>query len=425
MSDAALNRSEREELERLRARTGRRGSGARWTGAVVLLVFAALLGVLATVTVFARNELLDTDRFVANVEPLYGDAEVRAAVAARVSGALTDALDVDALVAEAIAAVQTKGAPDLLTRLGSPLASGINSFIDKQVHTVVYSDQFTELWRGATREAHTALVGLLTGEQGGTLQIRGQDLVLDLGPVMDAAKQRLVDNGFGLAARVPAVAVSFTIASSAAFPKMQLAAALIDTLSWLLPIVALALLAAGIALAPSRRRGLLIGAVCTAAGMLLLWAAISFGRAAYLAGLGDSVQSPTAARNVYDTLTRFLVDGAQTIALLALIVALACWLVGPGVAARAVRRLATGGRDVVARTLSGAGLSFGPFGAFVHRYRRAIEFLAVIAGLLWIVLWRHPGVSGLLQITAVVLLVVLIVEVIGRSALEARRSAAA
>ena len=198
MGDAALNRDERAELERLRAQVrggGRRG--VRWTGSVVLLVLAAVVLVLATVTVFARNEVLNTDRFVATMEPLYRDDEVRAAIAARVSNAVDEALDVDALVAEAIAAVQTRGGPEVLDRLAVPLASGVESFIDKHVTAVVNSDQFTELWSQATRGAHTALVSLLRGEDGGgALKLQGQDLVLDLGPVLEQVKQRMVDAGF-------------------------------------------------------------------------------------------------------------------------------------------------------------------------------------------------------------------------------------
>ncbi|THV30843.1 hypothetical protein [Glycomyces paridis] len=417
MADAALNRAEREELERLRAqaaRSGGVGRGARWTGAVVLLVLSAVLALLATVTVFARNEILDTDRFVDNMEPLLDDDDVRAAVAARVSTAVTEALDVEALIAEAIDAVQTRGAPDVLSRLAGPLASGVDSFIDKQVHTVVYSDQFTELWRQANRTAHAALVAILTGEQGRALAVQGQNLVLDLGPVVERVKDRMVDAGFDLAERIPAVSVTFTLATSDAFPKLQVATALLNAAAWALPIAALALLAAGVALAPVRRRGLLLGVVFTAGAMFALWGALVIGRSVYLAALSGSVQSPDAAGAVYDALTRYLLAGAQTLAVLALIVALACWLLGPGRAATGTRSLARGARDALARVLTRAGLTFGPVGGAVQRFRRPVEFLAVIVGLLWIVLWRHPGVSGVVTVAIVVAVFVAFVEVVAR-----------
>lgn len=420
MSDAALNRAERAELERLRVQAAPGGGrrAARWTGSVVLLVLAAIVLVLASATVFARNEVLNTDRFAANVEPLYRDDEVRAAVAARINGAVHKALDTDALVAEAIGAVQTRGGPDALDRLAVPLASGIDSFIDKQITAVVYSDQFTELWREATLRAHTSLVALLRGEGGGALELKGDDLVLDLGPMVERVKNRMVEAGFGLAEKIPAVSVHFTIAESEAFPKLQVAASLLDAASWALPIAGLLLLAAGIATAPDRRRGLLIGALCIAGGMLLLSAGITIGRGALLAGLGDTVQSQEAAVNVYDTLTRFLKSAAETITVLALIVALACWATGPGRAPTALRRLGAGGGNAAARGLAGAGVTFGRFGAAVHRYRRGIELALAVAGLLWIVLWRHPGVSGVVTVAIVVGVLVLIVELIGRAAVE-------
>ncbi|GAA2135641.1 hypothetical protein [Glycomyces algeriensis] len=421
MADAALNRAERAELERLRAQTapGRGKRAARWAGSVALLVLAAIVLVLASVTVFARNEILNTDRFAATMAPLYKDEEVRAAIAVRVNGAVNKALDTEKLVAEAIDAVQTKGGPDVLDRLAVPLASGIDSFIDKQVTAVVYSDQFTELWREATLRAHTSLVALLNGDSGGALELKGQDLVLDLGPLVERVKNRMVEAGFGLAERIPAVSVNFTIAQSEAFPKLRVAASLLDAASWILPIAGLALLAAGIAVAPNRRRGLLIGALCLAVGMLLLSAGLTIGRGAFLAGLGDGVQSQQAAVNVYDTLTRFLKGAAETITVLAVIVALACWVTGPGRAPTALRRLGGGGRNAIARGLAGAGVTFGRFGTGVHRNRRAIEIALVVAGLLWLVLWRHPGVSGVVTVAIVVAVLVLIVELIGRAAVEA------
>jgi hypothetical protein len=424
MADAELNRAERAELERLRARAagaGRRHGGWRWAGSTVLLVLAALVITLAAVTVYARNEVLNTDRFLDTMEPLYADDAVRAAVAFRIGAAIDEQVDVDALVAEAIDAVQTKGAPDVLDRLAVPLASGVESFIDKQINRVVYSDEFTELWREAMRGAHTAFVAVLTGERDdAALQLKGDELVLDLGPVLAKVKERLVDSGFGLAERIPAISVDFPIAESEAFPKMRTAASLLDAAAWVLPIAGLALLAAGIVVAPDRRRGLLIGALCIAGGMLLLSAALTIGRSAYLAGLGDSVHSPEAAANVYDAVTRFLKGTAETITVLALIVALACFLLGPGTVARASRRLGAWGRNAAARGLANAGVTFGAVGAFVERYRRGIELALVLAGLVWIVLWRHPGVSGVITVAIVVAVLALIVEVIGRASVEAR-----
>jgi hypothetical protein len=424
MADAALNRAERAELERLRAQVAgerKRRGGWRWTGSAALLVLSALVLTLATVTVFARNEVLNTDRFVETMEPLYADDAVRAAIAFRIGAAIDEALDVDALVAEAIDAVQTKGGPDVLDRLSGPLASGVDSFIDKQIERVVYSDQFTELWREAMRGAHTAFVAALTGERDDTaLQIQGDELVLDLGPVLAKVKERLVESGFELAERIPAMSVTFPVAESEAFPKMRTAATLLDAAAWVLPIAGLALLAAGIMLAPDRRRGLLVGALCIAGGMLLLSAALVVGRGVYLGGLGDSVHSPEAAANVYDTVTRFLKSAAETITVLALIVAVACWLLGPGTAARASRRLGASGRNAAARGLANAGLTFGAVGAFMQRYRRGIELALVIAGLVWIVLWRHPGVSGVVTVAVVVAVLAMAVELIARASVEAR-----
>ena len=90
---AQLPEADRAELQRLRAevaqlrasqtgragragrsgRSGRAGRSGRWAGAVTLLLVAVLLGIASIVAVFARNQLLDTDRYVATVAPLARD----------------------------------------------------------------------------------------------------------------------------------------------------------------------------------------------------------------------------------------------------------------------------------------------------------------------------------------------------------------
>ena len=66
----------------------------------MLLVLACLLAVLSVVVVYARNELLNTDTFVATLAPLAKDPAVQTAVADQVSDSLVTQTDLEQRVQE-------------------------------------------------------------------------------------------------------------------------------------------------------------------------------------------------------------------------------------------------------------------------------------------------------------------------------------
>ena len=87
--DAALTADERAELERLRAQVAARRRRIGWRSplAVLLILVGCVLMPLSVVGVWARNQVTDTDRFVANVTPLAADPSVQNAVADPVTAA--------------------------------------------------------------------------------------------------------------------------------------------------------------------------------------------------------------------------------------------------------------------------------------------------------------------------------------------------
>lgn len=414
-----LDDRERAELERLRSEVTRlrerpRRRVGRWSLSVLLLFLAALLTALSGVAVFARNEVLDTDRFVANLAPLARDDDVRDAVAQRVTDAVTKGLDIEGLTQRALAAIETKGAPDILDALADPIASGIESFVSKQVDAIIHSEQFEDLWATAIREVHASLHKILTGQPGELLDVQDGKIVVDLAPVFDTVKQRLVDNGFAVAAKLPTVSVTYPLMDAAPVKQARTAATVLNAVAWVLPFTALALLIAGVLIAPDRRRGLLVGALLTAGAMLALWGGLWIARTAYLGALPDTVRSPRAAAALFDIGVRFLVGAAQTAAVLFGLVALGSWLAGPGRFATGLRRVLAGLFGAIARGVDRFGLPLTGFAGAVHRNRRAIELVLLVLGLLWLVLWGHPGIPGTLTVTAVVCLAIAVTEICAR-----------
>lgn len=422
--DESLSQSERAELERLRAESaarktvaahGRGRRGARWFGASVVLVLAALIGMLSVVVIYGRDQLLDTDRYVQTVAPLAKDADVRAAVATRVTDEVNKKLDLETYVNQAMDAIQTRGAPDSLNALAPPITSALEGFVDDQVHKIVYSDRFAQLWTNANAAAHEAVAAILRGETPDALLVKGDTLYIDLGPLIDQVKTALVDKGLGIAGKLPEISVQFPLMEVRGLANAQGAAQLLETLAWALPLTAIVLLLAGIYLAPNRRRALLIGALLLAGAMVLLLVAVAVARTITLANLPKEVKSPEAVASTYDIVVRFLIAGAQTMIVVSLIIALAAWLAGPGTAATAMRHTGSRVLDMTASGLVRTGLPLGPVPGFVSRSRPVLEWIAVVLALVWLILWPHRGIAGALWIALTLALALIVIEVLARA----------
>jgi hypothetical protein len=293
---------ENVEVERLRAevarleaaRRGRAARAGRWVGAVAILVVALLLGIASIAAVFARNQLLDTDRYVATVAPLARDPVVQDAVANRLTQEVVTHVDLEGLARQATAWLQTQGAPPAVNQLVPPAVNGVESFVHSQVRRLVGTEQFAAAWDAANRVAHDDLRAVLTGGSSGAVASSGTDITVDLGVVLETVKQRLVAAGFALAGRIPRVSVPFTVYSSPDLPKIRTYVTWLDRAATWLPWVALALLAAAVVVAPDRRRGLLLTGLFVALGLLLARGGIAIARDYYLDRLPASVQSPEA-----------------------------------------------------------------------------------------------------------------------------------
>ncbi|THV42803.1 hypothetical protein [Glycomyces buryatensis] len=420
-----LSDGERAELERLRAERaaakdgarvpGRRG--ARWAGSTLVMSLAALLALVSAVVVFARDEVLDTDRYVQTVAPLAEHPDVREAIETRLSTTINEKMDLRALTTEAIDSIQVRSDADALARLdllAAPIASAVEGFVGDQVHTVVYSDRFAQLWENANETAHRGIAAILRGTETETLALDGDMLYIELGPVIEEVKSLLVARGLTIAERMPEFSVQFPLMEIRGLANAQGMASLLSTLAWVLPLAALALLAVGVYIAPNRRRALVIGSLLFGVAMVVLIVAVAVGRAVTLSNLPETVHSPQAVAAVYDIMVRFLTASAQTMLVLALLVAIAAWLAGPGAFASALRGGLTQLRDAAASGLSRSGLQLGPAARFAARNRRPLEAAAAALGLLWLILWSHRGMEGTLWVAATVALAVIVIEVLGR-----------
>jgi hypothetical protein len=396
----------------------RRGGTLRWVGVGVLLALVALLAPLAVVATWVHDEISDTDRYVETVTPLAADPAVQDAVAVRVTEAIFTRLDVEAVTQEAVDALAEQGLPPRatasLSALVTPVVNGVHGFVEDAVRRLIRSDEFQQAWEAANREAHTQMVAVLTGKTGETIQVEGNTVSVNLAAVIDAVKIRLQDAGFALAERIPEVNAQFTIMESADITRAQTAFRTLSALARALPIVALVLLAAAVALAPSRRKALVIGAFVVAASMVLLGALLNAFRIVYLDAIPPERVPPAAAAAIYDQLVGFIRLNLRAVLVVFLAVALIAWLTGPWAPAAAVRRAAGRAADTVRHGSDRAGLNTGAFGVALYNMRTPLRAGVLGVAVVVYVMAAHPTGAFALTVLLVAGLVILVVELLAR-----------
>lgn len=393
---------------------------SRWyaVGAAVLLTLACILAPLSATAVWASTQISDTQQYVQTVAPLADDPAVQAAVVNDVTNAVMESLDVEGFTKEALQTLsQQPNVPPrvaaALPGLAVPIANGVESFTRTQVTRLVQSPQFAALWERVNAVAHEQLVKLLEGNQGGAISAQGDTVTLNLAPVIDQVKTRLVAEGFTLAQRIPTVDRSFVLVQSDAVTQGQSAYRLLNTLGVWLPVIALVLFAGGVLLARDRRRAIVRGSLGVAGAVLVFGVGLAVARIAYLDAVPPDVLSEQAAGNVFDTIVRFLRTGLRSVAVLALLVALGAFLFGPSLAATRTRTALRSGIGSARSGAESAGWRAGRVGPWVLAHTRALRAGIFLAAGLVLLFWTRPTVMVVVVTALLVGVALAIVEFLG------------
>jgi hypothetical protein len=289
---------------------------SRWRaiGTTVLLITFCLSAALAIPSVWARNQVVDTDRYVRTVKPLASDERIQNAIATKISNVITNRIGTERITGEALSPTQQA--------LRAPLVSTLNSYIYDTVLEVLQSDQFQQFWVDANTKAHALASKILAGKDTGAVQLNNGELTLDLQPLIAQVQQRLVDRGLDAAGRIQLdnVDTTFVIFDSPQLAKAQSVVKTIQRLAIVLPIVALLALVGYIILARDRRRALIMASLGLTVAMILLLIAVAVLRWKYLDSLSPD-RDKDAATAFFDTLLRYLRNSLRVIALIGLAIA--------------------------------------------------------------------------------------------------------
>jgi hypothetical protein len=411
---------ERAELERLRREVEvLRSDGHparrrfRWRSllSVVLVVLGCVLAPVAGVAVWTNNQLSNTDRFVRSVSPLIDDPDVQNALTNRLTATVFQYVDVQGLADDAVTALNGLGLPpELVTRLGTltpTVTSAVQGFVRDKIAEVVASPRFESAWDQAIRVAHRQMDAVLSGDAESVV-VRGDTVYLDLAPFIDVVKQRLSDAGLTAVDLVPEVHPTVALAKADTLVRAQTAYSTMDTVANVLPWVVLMLLVVGVYLARNRWRALVGTGLGLALSMVVLAAGLLVARA-LLVGQVPTAAAPATASG-FDIVVTYLRLGLRTVLVLGLVVALAGFLAGRSETAVRIRR----GTAARLHGLRGGPAAGSPVATWVRRHVRGLRIGAVAAAVLVFVFLTEPSGASILVIAAVLLVVLALIEFLGR-----------
>jgi hypothetical protein len=439
-----LSDDERAELQRLRAQVEalesqppgglgqggppsgagvRRRNGWRAPLAAILIVLGCILAPISVMGVWTANQVSDTNRYVQNVAPLIHDPAIQAALTDKLSNQINGHIHVQALTNQAATALSKRG----LTRVGTllntfsgQLAGAVSGFVHTQVAKIVASPQVARLWVQLNRRVHAEVVKALSGQGNGSITISNGQVVLNLGPFIDAIKKDLSARGFSLANSIPAINPTLPLFSAKELVKAQTGYRLINDLKIVLPILTLLLLAAGVYVARRHRRALIGVGLGIAASMAVLGIGLAIFRSIYLNSVPNATLPANAAAVLFDALVRFIKDGLRVLLVAGLILAIAAFFTGPSVTAVRTRRGLASGLGWIRSGGERAGLSTGPVGRWTWSHRMGLRIGAVAVTALIFVFWGRPTVMVAVVLAVLLLVALGLIELIGRPPAQPR-----
>ena len=382
----------------------------RWRRALVaiLVILSVVLVPLAGLSVWVRNLVLDTDKYVSTVAPLAKNKAITDLVAKRATDRLFQQVDVAAEAKDAL--------PERAQFLAGPISSGVETFARQAATRALATEQFATVWRNANERAHALVVKALTDE-GKNVSIKNGKVVLDLSAIIDEVIKRLDERGVtvfdNLAKDQKNLQVQLFDAEQ--LEKARSAVHLLDRVRILLVVLVFVLLGAALALSGNRRRTLMRWGLGLVAAMAVMAALLALGRSAYL----GVAQNKDAAAAAFDILVRYLRNGIRVIAALGIIIALAAFLSGPS---RLAVRIREGARSLIGgagRKADEAGWTPGPVGTWVAAHRVGLRIAGIAVAFLVLFVLTSPRPLTLLVLALLLLVYLAAIEFVGRTAAAA------
>jgi len=314
--------------------------------AIALAVLFGIVLVAANQTAWLTATVLDTDRFVATLEPLPRDDAVSLALANRVADRVIESFDVTELIAETL--------PEGLEFIAVPLTNGVRQVTAGVAEEIIRSDAFGAVWTAALTGSHRIALAYVGATDEGVLVEDDGVAVLDLTVVGAQISERLGDRGFDLLEGSDRdLTVELFELPDSGFIKTIVE--LMYAIRWIVFPLTIGLLLLAIGVATDRRRiSVWIGGA-TVLAMLPSLVAVRMGRPALTQGIEDPIQRAGAEAAWEIVLQRFVWQ-TWVLLLIGVVVLFAAWIGGGSRSAASFRATlgVKGGSSQTGETTSSA-----------------------------------------------------------------------
>jgi hypothetical protein len=302
-----------------------------------LIVIGGIILFVGSFTVWAKQQLLDTDTWTASSTELLDDPEIRQQLSVYMVEQLYTGADVQAQVEAKL--------PDNLQALAGPIAGALYEAAVRTANALLEAPRVQQLWEEVNRRAHAQLVDVLKGREGKRVTTENGEAVLDLSPLIQRLEDRL-----GIEAQLDEDAGKIVLLKSDQLEAAQKTVRAVDVLSALVGLLALLFFAVAVYLATGWRRiairGAALSVLITAALLLVLR---RVGGDAVVNALVDNHNVRPSVLTAWYVETSVMRDLGRFLVGLAIIGLIGVWLAGPSASGTAVRReLAGPFRDHVA-----------------------------------------------------------------------------
>lgn len=404
--------------------TGVKKSRKGWWRAVLSAVLIIVAGILVPVSVaggWARAQLVSEEAFVATFAPLADDPGVQELVIDEATAAINESLDLETYTDNLFDGLATLDLPpraiSALELLREPAASGVQSLIDTSVTRVVESDAFSAVWRTALVASHRALVATATaGESDGVVSLADDGtLGIELGPIIEELKARMIDQGIGVASLIPAINQTIVIVQSDALLLVGTVYALAVTVGYWLPFVCLGLFALGIVVA-RRRSVAVLGtgvAIFLGAGAL----ATGIGLTGTVLGLNAPALgiAPEALNSIFFAVVGAMRDTAVVLMFFGVVVAISGWLGGRSAGAAKTRAASESLTTSLRGSLRRRGLNTGGVGDWLYAQRVLVRVIILVLAIVLLFSLRPLSFGDIVWVIVLALLVWLAATLLQRA----------
>lgn len=316
-------------MKRFKRSVGYKGKTNWWRSALsFFLIILASLSVMGAVAArYARDDILNTDRFVSIAGPLPSNPKVSLALTSFTTNALFNAAHAEDRIRNIL--------PSKLAPLSGPLATVAQEKIASSTNKFVQTDTFRTIWTGGILLAHNNILKVADSKSGDLSQSKVIGEV-NLGALLAAVRQlagidqsMLTDSNSDKTSQIK-VDIRQSVES------LRHTVSAIRTGAYVLPFAALALFSLGMLAAYDRRRALLVSGLSVMAvgfTLLILFKMYS----GYLLGTISSSLYRDAAAVIYEAFysdLRLRIELAVAVAILVSAMAL---LFGPSTRASYIR----------------------------------------------------------------------------------------